>query len=203
MADRMTLLLIGGYIGALALGAYELQRVPSMPRAVSGQTAEGLPPLEIPPDAIKNIEAFDAIVERPLFNRERQPLAIIQGPVEPQPAARSQNTERMRLTAVLKEADSLTALVEDQSGVTRILHEGDKLGEWQIAEILDDRIVIESEGNKKTLEVHQFDLVNTSRSARQRLPVTKRRQVTQRPSAAIAPRAPSSARGSDQIPVKP
>jgi hypothetical protein len=203
MADRVTLLLIGGYIGALALGAYELQRVPSVPRGVSGQTAESLPPLEIPPDAIKNIEAFDAIVERPLFNRGRQPLASIQGPVEPQPAVRSQKTERMRLTAVLKEADNLTALVEDQSGQTMTLHQGDKLGEWQVSEILDDRIVIESEGKTKTLEVHQFDPVNTRRSARQRLPVTKRRQVTQRPSAVIAPRAPSSTRRSDQIPVKP
>jgi hypothetical protein len=202
MADRMTLLLIGGYIGALALGAHELQRVPSIPGGVSGQAAERLPPLEIRPDTIKSIEAFDAIIERPLFNRDRQPPAIAQGSDEPQPPARSQKTERMRLTAVLKETNSLTALVEDQSGETIILHEGDKFGDWRVAEILDDRIVIESEGKKQTLEVHQFDLVNTSRSARRRLPVAKPR-VTPLQSATIAPRTSSSARRSDQIPVKP
>lgn len=202
MADRMTLLLIGGYIGALALGAYELQRVPSVPGGVSGQAAESLPPLEIRPDTIKSIEAFDAIIERPLFNSDRQPPTIAQGSDEPQPPARSQKNERMRLTAVLKETKSLTALIEDQSGETIILHEGDKFGEWRVAEILDDRIIIESEEKKQILEVHQFDLVNTRRSARRRLPVA-RPQVTRRQSATIAPRASSSTRRSDQIPVKP
>jgi len=202
MADRLTLLLIGGYLGALALGAYELQRVPSIPEGVSGQAAEGLPPLEIPPDAIKSIEAFDSIVERPLFNRDRQPHAIIQSTNEAQPTVRARNTERIRLTAVLKQADSLTALVEDQSGETRILHQGDKFAEWQVAEILDDRVIIESEGKKKTLEVHRFDPVNTSKAARQRLPVTERK-VTRRPSTTTDPRASSSARRSGQFPVEP
>jgi len=202
MADRMTLLLIGGYIGALALGTYELQRVSSIPAGVAGQATAPLPPLEIQPDAIKGIEAFDAIVERPLFNRERQPPAIIQSTDEAQPKVRRQNTERMRLTAVLKEADRLTVLIEDQFGETQILHKGDKVGDWQVAEILDDRVVIRSEGKKKTLKVHQFDAVNISRSAPQRRPVT-RRQVTQRPPVPVAPPDSSNARGPRQIPVDP
>jgi len=134
MADRMSILLIGGYIGALALGAYELQRVPSVPGSIPGKAVEPLPPLEVPPDVIKNIAVFDAIIERPLFSRERLPEVATQSPGPPKRLAQSDEIEGMRLTAVLKGPDSLTVLLEERSGQTRVLHQGDQLGKWRIEE---------------------------------------------------------------------
>lgn len=202
MADRMSILLIGGYIGALALGAYELQRVPSVPGSIPGKAVEPLPPLEVPPDVIKNIAVFDAIIERPLFSRERLPEVATQSPGPPKRLAQSDEIEGMRLTAVLKGPDSLTVLLEERSGQTRVLHQGDQLGKWRIEEIMDDRIIMVSEERTETLLVHQFDPVIMKRTTRRR-PTPAGRQVTRRPAQAITPRPPAVDRKTGRIPAKP
>jgi len=186
MADRMTILLIGGYIGALALGAYELQRVPDVPEGTPAQGANSLPPLDVSPGVIKSIAAFDAITERPVFSRERQPESPTQDSNRTQTTNKTDEIEGMRLAAVLKGRDSLTVLLEDASGETRILHQDDRLGKWRVSEILDDRVVMESDGRKETLLVHQFNPGYTVKTPRRR-PATSRRQITRRPAPTITP----------------
>ena len=171
--------MLGGYISALALGAYELQRDPFVPPPPPKQVVEPLPPLQMPVDDIESLAAYDAIVERPLFRQDRQPRSDTPAPSRTQNRTQTDEIAGMRLAAVLKGPDSLTVLLEDQSGKTKILHRGDQLGRWRIEEILDDSIVVVSDGRKETLEVHKFDPVNTKRIPRRRSSTTNRK-ITRR-----------------------
>jgi len=177
----MTILLVAGYISALALGAYELQRDPFVPPPPPKQVVEPLPPLQMPVDDIESLAAYDAIIERPLFRRDRQPVSDTPAPSRTQTRAKTDEIAGMRLAAVLKGPDSLTVLLEDGSGKTKILHQGEQLGRWRIDEIRDDSIVVVSDGRKETLEVHRFDPVSTKRTSRRRPPQTNRK-ITRRPS---------------------
>jgi hypothetical protein len=197
MVERTTILLIAGYIGALALGTYELQRSSSLPAADPAQTGEAIPTLEIPPGTIKSIAVYDAITERPLFNRNRLPTSKTSPPDRKRQTTQVDGIQGMRLTAVLKGPSNLTVLLENQTGETRIMHTGDKLGKWQIEEILDDRVVMVSGSNRQTLLVHRFDPVDTPRKVRRRPQPTKRNIIRRpsRPAAAQPSRPPK--------PVKP
>lgn len=182
MANRMTSLLIVGYIGALALGAYELQRDPFVPIPPSEHAVESPPPLQIPVDDIESLAAYDAIVERPLFRRDRLPESETQVSNRTQPRPAQDDVTDMRLAAVLKGPDSLTALIEDQTGATKVLHQGEQIGRWRIDKILDDSVVVVSNGNKKTLLVHRFDNLSARRTLRRRPPGPTKRTSTRRPS---------------------
>ena len=163
MASPGKLVLVAGYIAALGFGAYEIWRAPtlSMPPAPPEQPAQTPPPLEVPPDVIRSIAAYDAIVERPLFNPDRRPES---------PEAESTQTESsvpeqglieidgFRLTAVLRNADQTTVLIEDRAGKTLALHAGERLGDWSLDEILDDRVVLIADGRRKTLMVYDFSV---------------------------------------------
>jgi hypothetical protein len=183
MADRMTILLIAGYVGALALGAYELQRAPFVPPPPPKQGVEPPTPLQMPVDDIESLAAYDAIIERPLFRRDRQPATETSVSSSTEPRVTKDEIAGMRLAAVLKGVDILTALLEDQTGKTKILHQGDQLGGWRIDEILDDSIVVVSGERKETLLVHRFDPVSTNRTSRRR-PLPTNRKITRRPSRA-------------------
>ena len=202
MAERMTILLVGGYISALALGAYELQLDPFVPPPPPKQATEPPPPLLIPVDDIESLAAYDAIVERPLFRRDRRPPSDTPAPSRTQNRAQTDEIAGMRLAAVLKGPDSLTALLEDQSGKTKILHQGDQLGRWRIEEILDDSIIVVSDGRKETLEVHKFDPVSTKRTSRRRPPTTNRK-TTRRPAQGATPQPAAKDRKAGSTPAKP
>ena len=191
MAERMHLLLIAGYAGALALGAYELQRTPELPGQAPGESSITLPPLELPPEDILQIAQFDAIVERPLFSRERQPETTpVEAATSPQTRVKVDDITGLRLTAVLRDADRLTALLEDRSGVTKILHPGDQLGGWQLKEIQDDRVVMESDGRQETLLVHRFDPVRVKQGTIRPRTATPSRRIIKRPAVTSTPRPP-------------
>ena len=202
MAERMTILLVGGYISALALGAYELQLDPFVPPPPPKQATEPPPPLLIPVDDIESLAAYDAIVERPLFRRDRRPPSDTPAPSRTQIRAQTDEIAGMRLAAVLKGPDSLTVLLEDQSGKTKILHRGDQLGRWRIEEILDDSIIVVSDGRKETLEVHKFDPVSTKRTSRRRPPTTNRK-TTRRPAQGATPQPAAKDRKAGSTPAKP
>lgn len=183
MADRGMLFLVVGYIGAIGLGAYELQRTPAAVPESSGQAVRNLPPLDLPTTAIRNIAAYDAIIERPLFAQDRRPPAgadAVQIEQKPRGGDPSTGIEGLRLTAVLNDRGSMTALLEDRSGKTRALQLGEQLGDWRVQEILDESVVIVSDKGQETLVVHQFDPVVPSRNLRQ-APDSTGRRITRRP----------------------
>ena len=75
----------------------------------------------------------------------------------------------------------MTALIEDRSGRTRILHLGDELGEWRLEQILDDRVVMASDGKRETLLVHRFDPIVTEQGTIRARRPTPARPATRRP----------------------
>jgi hypothetical protein len=160
MASPANLVLIVGYVAALGLGVYELRgaNALSLPPAPPKQPAQALPPLEIPPDVVRSIAAYDTIIERPLFNPERRPKppAAESAETENLPEAERVEIDGFRLTAVLRIADQTTVLIEDRAGKTLTLHAGEPLGNWRLDEILDDRVVLAADGRRETLMVYDF-----------------------------------------------
>ncbi len=162
MASRLGLLLVVGYLGALGLAAYEYQRAPSLavPPSAPEPNAEVLPPLELPPPVVHGIAAYDEIVERPLFSPERRPEATGSAAEGTEEVAEAEapvvEIDGFRLTAVLKDGDKTTVLIEDRSGQTRVLHDGDRLDNWSLGAILDDRVELVDDGRRETLMVYDF-----------------------------------------------
>jgi hypothetical protein len=179
--------LLVGYLGALGLGAYELRRAPalSLPPAAPEQTAPSLSPLEVPPDVISSIAAYDAIVERPLFSPDRRPelpeVVTVQTD-NSEPEEGLVEIDGFRLTAVLRDADRTTVLIEDRTGKTLSLHAGERLGNWQLDEILDDRVVLIADGRSETLLVYDFSEPAAGAPARRGY-----RRITQQPRRVPAP----------------
>lgn len=199
MASPMSLLLIVGYVAAIGLGAYELKRAPSLalPPAPPEQAAQALPPLELPPEVIRSLAAYDAIIERPLFSSDRRPEAeeaaaaqSASGPAE----EGAVEIDGFRLTAVLRDGSSTTVLIEDKTGKTRALHAGDRLGSWQLGEILDDRVALVADGRRETLMVYDFSPKTKARPVRRdyrRIPQLPRpRPVREQDDAAEPPGPP-------------
>ncbi len=178
MADRTRLLVLAGCAAAILAGVYEWQRVPDDPAEEALRRIEPLPPLEVPPQAISSLAAYEAIVERPLFNPQRRPAAPDQvaDDSEARPAGAITDATGWRLTAVLREAERRTVLIEDRAGRTLALRKGDRLGDWKLEEIADDSVVIVSASQRKTLALHQFEPIAKKRPRR---PGTRR--ITRRP----------------------
>jgi hypothetical protein len=186
MASRANLALVVAYLAVLGLGVYELRRAPALstPPAPPAQPALALPPLEIPPDAVRSIAAYDAIIERPLFSPDRRPSPPAAESVQTGnslPKAGSVEIDGFRLSAVLRNADQTTALIEDRSGKTLTLHAGERLGDWRLDQILDDRAVLIAAGRRETLMVYDFSkpaaAAVRARAAKRRPP----RQTGQQP----------------------
>jgi hypothetical protein len=169
MADRGSILMIVGYVAGLGMLGYELQREPTLPPPPTGQAGGPIPALEVPPSEIKSIAAYDAINERPLFTPSRRPDEVAAGNDEaPAVADTTDNIDGYRLAAVLKGFGNNTALIEDPSGQTQTLHQGERLGKWEVLEIQDDRVTVLLDSQRKTLLVHRFDPVATQFNPRRR-----------------------------------
>lgn len=181
MIDRATLLMAVGFVAGTALLAYELQREPALPPPPDSRSGEAIAPPELPPNEIRSLAAYDAISERPLFTPERRPAADDGGQAAQTAQADTiEDIDGFRLTAVLQGFGSKTALVEDAAGKTRIIHQGEKLGNWEVQEILADHIVVLLDAQRKTLLVHRFDPVNTNETpGRRSNPPTSGRRVIQ------------------------
>ena len=109
--------------------------------------------------------------------------SISSGNTAAQPAGRTTDATGWRLTAVLREAEQHTVLIEDQTGRTLALRKGDQLGDWKIEDISDDRVIIVSGTQRKTLMLHQFEPL-----AKKRRTTPSRRRITRRPVQAPAVR---------------
>ena len=196
MASPANLVLIVGYVAALGVGVYELRgaNALSLPPAPPKQPAQALPPLEIPPDVVRSIAAYDTIIERPLFNPERRPKppAAESAETENLPEAERVEIDGFRLTAVLRNADQTTVLIEDRSGKTLALHAGEPLGNWRLDEILDDRVVLAADGRRETLMVYDFSQPPPVAAPVQRAKRRVKRQPVKKPAPAkrVRPQQP-------------
>jgi hypothetical protein len=179
------------------VGVVEWHRVPEDPGREPLRDAEPLAPLEVTPPAISSLAAYEAIVERPLFNPERRPPPAEQAvdDTAATPAGSVTDATGWRLTAVLREAERHTVLIEDQTGRTLALKAGDSLGDWKIEEIADDRVIIVTGSQRNTLLLHQFEPEVSKPRARK---TPSYRRITRRPPAQppAVRRAPDDDEGS-------
>lgn len=206
MADRSRLLLIAGYLGALGLGAYELQRDPVLLPPPPAKSTHSLPALDVPSSVFKNIAAYDAITERPLFTPDRRPTAKV-ADEKPAPSDRAnapaRRTDSLRLTAVVNDGGKMTALLEDRAGKTQALHTGEKFGDWRLQEIQDDSVVVVSGSRRETLIVHKFEPAKAKKSVRRRAPRAKAPDIRKRPTRAAPIQSDAAGRRPAGIPDKP
>lgn len=159
MVERGTIVLAIGYLSGLGMLGYLLQEVPPLPTGPTDTIDAAVIRLPPPTSAMTNIAAYDAMVERPLFNPTRRPIIVSGAPVTRQNAGDDavEEVDGFRLAAVLKGLGRTTVLIEDELGTTRVLHPGERLGNWLLDEILDDRVVLVAAGNRQMLRVYQFD----------------------------------------------
>jgi hypothetical protein len=148
-------LLAAGYLAGLAALGVELRREPTMPKPVPGQQIVPIADIEMVPPAVSSVAVYDEIIERPLFTPQRRPQSAMQTVSAPRGNTIDQ-IDGYRLTAIIRGYGKTTLLVEDPSGVTQTLHEGDKIGEWQLKDIRDESATIVLDTQQKTLIVHQF-----------------------------------------------
>jgi hypothetical protein len=200
MVDRTIILLALGSSAAIAWGAYEWLRPLPLPAAPSAPATTVAPPLSVPTPYIGDIDAFNEITERPLFTVGRRPA-----PKNPAGTGTEETSGRvagpddisgMRLTAVVTDGDQLTALVEGPGGKTEKLQIGSRLSSWQVDQIQDDRIILEADGRRQTLEVYRFDVAPVVKRAPRRPP-----RLTRRPR--VVPTPPQPTLGPGTSPAEP
>lgn len=159
MADPIRLLVWAGCAAAILTGMHEWQRTPHDPEEGTARKIEPIAAIEAPPQAINSLAAYDAIVERPLFNptrRAQDPEQATRDKVI-KPPSKATDVSGWRLSAVLREADQRIVLIEDQAGRTQTLKQGDRLGDWKVEEIGDDQVTIVTGAQRRSLSLHQFD----------------------------------------------
>lgn len=116
----------------------------------------------------KSIDTYKAIADRPLFSESRRPAPADSTPdsatASREPVQRAADLSGTRVSAIFKDGESLTALVEFAGGETRAVRQGDDIGAWRIMEIRDDRLILGGRGEPQTLNVYDFDKVVVPRA---------------------------------------
>jgi hypothetical protein len=184
MSMARKLMLALAYAGGLGWAAYELQRPAANTAEDIEPKAVVLPEISMPIAFSATIDAYNAITERPLFSSDRKPrtAVVAEEPTAelPIPDALPVDMAGMRVSAIFRGSGTLSALIELYDGETQLVRQGDKVGNWEVLEILDDRIVLGGLGQRRTLEVYQFSQVappppadpRTLRRSRRALPPT-------------------------------
>lgn len=184
MFDRTLTLLLIGYVGAGAWIAYEWQRPPVSTDMPDSAPAGRMPALVVPDSFTAERSVFNEISERPLFVQGRRPpqpqTDVIQTTPQRPPTPQKDEFDHVRLTAVLREADQFTALIEFPDGKTQTVRNGERIGEWRIRAIFDDRVDAERDGRAQTLRLHRFDLPPRTPPAVTRTPAQARAEARAR-----------------------
>lgn len=184
MSMLRTLLMLLAYAGGLGWIAYELQRAPDETGATIEPTESTA--FDIPPPLVfsASLDGYNAITERPLFNEGRQPETLTNE--QPKIAAAAALTQAaasisgLRVSAIFRSADTLTALVELSNGSSRTVHAGEQLDGWEILEILDDRLVMGNRGERRVLQIYDFERLQEMRARSAPTPVRRNEPLAQR-----------------------
>jgi general secretion pathway protein N len=162
-------------------------------------SSEGVPNAKRPANpldlvaSLEDREQYAVIMERPLFLPDRRPPAD-----EPdEPAAQTPepdaNLSRLDLSAVLIAPGETFAWVRDPTEKELLrLRPGDELKGWQVQQILDDRLVLERQGETDTLILRDYKNapppvpLRPPRAARQPTGAAQKPNVPPRPGATNA-----------------
>jgi len=180
-------LLLGGLLAIQWLGWRPVNPLADLEQEQSNETA-GVPPVspstlgEVP-----DVDHYAVISDRPLFVPDRRPpsdeAAETDVPEEELPAKLEYD-----LTAVVMSPEGKTALLQKpgEKKVERAL-EGDLLDGWTLTQILEDRVVLERQGEKNTIVLRDF-------SEKQAAPAPKQPSPRARPQPNLRARNPMQPR---------
>jgi general secretion pathway protein N len=156
--DMLDRVMIGAALAGLVAGA--LAFVPS-PFAVA-ELFETAPVLQVnaPPalrvQPVPEVETFDVVSQRPLFNPERVPdpvpAAPAAGPGAAAPSALGDLSE-YRLVGIAGDNQTQRALIRKSGGPAATYKPGDILDGWTIERIGADGVSISGGGRKETLTI--------------------------------------------------
>lgn len=180
-----TLILVVGYVAGSAVITQQLLQ-PSTPDLGPVEPVPiNLAEATVPPPVSLSLEVYDAIVERPLFRSDRSPAPEVDPNTVPTESLvqneSSADITGLRLSAVIRGTGVMTAVLELPGGESRTVAKGDRVENWTVDEILDDRLVLTYRDQRVTLDVHDFSyLKNRAPSPRARAIAERRRQATRR-----------------------
>jgi hypothetical protein len=195
VADRGPLIAL---VTAVLLGAWLAWEFTREPAAVapaddvaSAELAE-LPPLDLEfeqPDLLD----FQATLDRPLFNEDRQPDELVatagEEPGEVPQAARVP----LRLSAIISDAEGRSALLQQPGAETpQRVHEGERIAGWTVLEISDEAVVLGSGEQRSEIPLRVFEAAPPPRPVAARPPARSART-------AVQPRRPPLARSQLQV----
>ncbi len=207
MVDRSIVILAAGYLGALTWATYEWQRPVRMPAAPIAETTVEQKPLTLPAVTAAGSPGYPAITERPLFQPGRRPPQLVteeprEKSAEPVTIDRSGELQAYRLTAIVKDANRLIALIESSGNETKTIRTGDRIGSWEASDIFDDRVVLVSGSQQEVLVLRQFEPPRMNNRTVQRAPAARvRRTDPMRPP--TSPVAPAVVRAERRYPAPP
>ena len=181
VVNRSIFVLILGYLGAFAWAAYEWQRPVRIPETPITEAVVEQTPLALPTVTTPGGQGYPAITERPLFQQGRRPSQLMveepqAAPVKSAIADRSGELKAYRLTAVVKDASRLIALIESSGNETKTIRTGDRIGSWEASDIYDDRVVLVSGTQQETLVLRQFEPPRLNNRTAQRTPAIRMRR---------------------------
>jgi hypothetical protein len=195
-----TIALIVGYLGGLALIGWTAFGPRSAVEVTIDPAEVQLPTFDLPPPAVQAAQNFDEIVNRPLFQASRSaavdaPVVEV-APVDVLSTGPGGRLDGFRLAAVFRGAESRSAIVELPNGDSLAVREGDRLENWKVVEIRDEKIVLDSRGERRTLDVHDFAYLGEPRVVPRTRALTERAQRAKR-------RQARSARTTPPVPRQP
>lgn len=118
----------------------EAAQMPELPQ----ETIAELPPLG----------EFSAFVEQPLFIEGRQPLPEETEAASSEPGAEKKPPPAIRLTGIIDTPEAgQIILVQDQSNKTLRFKPGEAIDGWRVAELADDHVTLERDGETHVLEL--------------------------------------------------
>ncbi len=132
-------------------------RPPQPPSVEAPRDTPPGPPPKVVVAELPEPERYAVVAERPVFNEDRRPSkgepVVKEEPTPEEPAPLPQYD----LTAILLTPAGKTAWVKKpgETGTERVI-EGDQLEGWTVAQIREDRIILERQGEKNTLVLRDF-----------------------------------------------
>ena len=105
---------------------------------------------------IPDPDHYAVVAERPLFVEDRRPQGA-DGPAEVAPPEEASARPEYDLSAVVMTPAGRTALlVKSGAQAAERVVEGDTLDGWTLAQIRDDRVILERQGEKNTIMLRDF-----------------------------------------------
>lgn len=153
---RVLLVMLLALVGVLGWEWYDWRPPEPPPVEAPREAAPVLPPKGVVGE-LPELERYAVVAERPVFNEDRRPSKGEPSTTEEPPPEEPSPPPQYDLTAVLITPGSKTAwLKRPGEPLSERVLEGDQIEGWTLAQIREDRILLERQGEKNTLVLRDF-----------------------------------------------